>query len=400
MPLDLHARQLDADLILVGGGLANGLIAWRLAQLKPALRVLLLEHGNSLGGNHTWSFHDADLNAGQRAWVEPLVAHRWSHYSVNFPGRQRELESGYATLTSARFDAVLRPVLGARARLGQRVTALSPRSVTLSSGHTLQAGAVIDGRGVRPSPHLTLGFQKFLGQELRLSTPHGLRGPILMDACVPQQGGYHFVYTLPLAADRVLIEDTFYADGSGLDPRKLRANIADYARARGWVVAAVLREEQGVLPITLAGDNAAFWQEADGVPRAGLAAGLFNPATGYSLPDSVRLADLIAGLPDASLAATPLFRAVRAHAQARWREQGFFRLLNRMLFRAASPPERWRVLQRFYGLPLPLIQRFYAAQLRPLDKLRILSGKPPVALLPALQAAFSGAPRLVRRNIL
>lgn len=39
----------DADLILVGGGLANGLLALRLRQQRPELRVLLLEQGETLG---------------------------------------------------------------------------------------------------------------------------------------------------------------------------------------------------------------------------------------------------------------------------------------------------------------------------------------------------------------
>lgn len=41
------------DLILVGGGLANGLIAWRLKALRPQLRILLAERDATLGGNHT-----------------------------------------------------------------------------------------------------------------------------------------------------------------------------------------------------------------------------------------------------------------------------------------------------------------------------------------------------------
>jgi lycopene beta-cyclase len=52
-------------LILAGGGLANGLIAWRLRQLRPQVRVLMIESGSSLGGNHTWSFHDSDLTTDQ-----------------------------------------------------------------------------------------------------------------------------------------------------------------------------------------------------------------------------------------------------------------------------------------------------------------------------------------------
>ncbi|WP_312929041.1 NAD(P)-binding protein, partial [Pseudescherichia sp.] len=39
------------DLILVGGGLANGLIAWRLRQRYPQLNLLLIEAGEQPGGN-------------------------------------------------------------------------------------------------------------------------------------------------------------------------------------------------------------------------------------------------------------------------------------------------------------------------------------------------------------
>jgi lycopene beta-cyclase len=386
------APLLDADLILVGGGLANGLIAWRLSMLRPGLRVLLLESGDALGGNHTWSFHGSDLTAAQQAWMAPLVAHRWLSHEVVFPQLRRRLDTPYASITSERFHHVLRQDLGSAVQLASPVLSVAPRSVLLASGQRLNASAVIDGRGVRRSPHLALGYQKFLGRELRLAAPHGLQGPVLMDASVAQQDGYRFVYVLPLAPDVVLVEDTFYTDGDGMDADRLRHNIDAYAAARGWSVRAVLREEQGVLPIVLDGDAEAFWAEAGGVPRSGLSAGLFHPTTGYSLPDAVRLAELLAALPD--LDAAPLFAAVRGHALRRWRAQRFFRLLNRMLFKAAAPADRWRVMQRFYALPLPLVQRFYAGVPTFLDKARLLSGKPPVPLLAAARAAFS-APALV-----
>jgi hypothetical protein len=66
------------------GGLANGLIAYRLGQVRPELRVLLLEGEDRLGGNHTWSFHATDLSAEQSAWLEPFVVHRWPAYDVVF----------------------------------------------------------------------------------------------------------------------------------------------------------------------------------------------------------------------------------------------------------------------------------------------------------------------------
>jgi lycopene beta-cyclase len=67
-----------------------------------------------------------------------------------------------------------------------------------------------------------------------------------------------------------------------------------------------------------------------------------------------------------------------------------------MLFRAAAPGERYKVLQRFYGLPQPLIERFYAGQITWRDKLRILAGKPPVPIRRAL-SCLSEAPLLAER---
>jgi len=389
------ASAPDYDLILVGGGLANGLIAWRLHAQRPALRILLLEACDQIGGNHTWSFHDGDLASEQHAWIAPLVSTRWPRYSVVFPDYTRTLDSGYASVTSNEFARVITGALGPALRTGVQTTALTPTSVTLADGTTLHARAVIDGRGVRATERLALGYQTFLGQEVRLAAPHGLDAPVIMDASVAQQGGYRFVYLLPFDAHTLLIEDTHYVDTGAWEPERLRANIADYAQARGWQIAEVLREEHGSLPIVLAGDFDAYWQELEGQPCAGLRAGLFHSTTGYSLPHAVRLAERIAKLAD--LAAPQLFAAIRDEAQQEWRAQRFFRLLNRMLFLAGSPDKRWRVMQRFYRLSPRLIAHFYAGRLRLRDKARILSGKPPVPLLAAFAAARKIHPRQIRK---
>ncbi|MFC5551036.1 lycopene beta-cyclase CrtY [Massilia aerilata] len=373
------------DLILAGGGLANGLIAWRLAQRRPELRILLLEQGEHLGGNHTWSFHDSDLDAGQLAWIAPLLSHRWPRYEVVFPQLRRTLEGGYASIASQDFARVVEAALGPALRLRARIATVSPTRVVLEDGEVLEARAVIDGRGMRASSRLALGWQTFLGQEVSLKEPHGLNAPIIMDAGVEQQGGYRFVYVLPFDTQRLLIEDTHYVDSAAWEPGRLRANIAAYAQARGWRIDQVLREEEGRLPIVLAGDFNAYWDDLAGQPSAGLRAGLFHSTTGYSLPHALRLAERIAGM--RALDAPSLFAAIRDEAAQEWRRQRFFRLLNRMLFLAGSPDRRWRVMQRFYRLPASLIRHFYAGRLSLQDKARLLSGKPPVPVGQAFIAA-------------
>jgi lycopene beta-cyclase len=373
------------DLILAGGGLANGLIAWRLAQRRSELRILLLEQGEQLGGNHTWSFHDSDLDAGQLAWIAPLLSHRWPRYEVVFPQLRRTLEGGYASIASHDFARVVETALGPGLRLRTRIASVSPTRVVLEGGEVLEAHAVIDGRGMRTSARLALGWQTFLGQEVSLEKPHGLMAPIIMDAGVEQQGGYRFVYVLPFDSHRLLIEDTHYVDSAAWEPERLRANIAAYAQARGWRIERVLREEEGRLPIVLAGDFDAYWDDLAGQPSAGLRAGLFHSTTGYSLPHAVRLAERIAGM--RTLDAAALFASIRDEASQEWRRQRFFRLLNRMLFLAGSPDRRWRVMQRFYRLPASLISHFYAGRLSLQDKARLLSGKPPVPVGQAFIAA-------------
>src|SRR3546814_5290392 len=76
-----------------------------------------------------------------------------------------------------------------------------------------------------------------------------------------------------------------------------------------------------------------------------------------------------------------------------WRERGFYRLLDRMLFRAARPDQRYRILQRFYALDERLIERFYAARSSGYDRLRILTGKPPVPVMAALKTLYGGRGR-------
>ncbi|MET3827587.1 lycopene beta-cyclase [Sphingomonas sp. PvP055] len=383
------------DIVLVGGGLSNGLIALRLAQLRPEISVAIVEAGDTIGGDHIWSSFDDDMEPEQRRWTNPLIAYRWDEYTVRFPKRVRRIRAGYRTATSVLLDTAVRAAVPPDHILtGTRVVALEATSVTLADQRVLRSKAVIDGRGLPRDHPLDLRWQKFVGLELELEADHGLSGPIVMDATVAQKDGYRFVYTLPFGPRRLLVEDTYFSDDADLANDAVRARVLAYAAAQGWRVASIVRTEAGVLPMAIGGDAADLWDTApEGVTLSGLRAGLFQPATGYSFPDAVRTADLIAALD--VIDGTTIHAAQRRHSETAWRARGFYRFLNAMMFLGADPQERYRVIERFYGLRPALVRRFYAGRSTRLDKIRTLVGKPPIPLGRAIAISLS----VLRRRI-
>ncbi|MCW1384235.1 lycopene beta-cyclase CrtY [Novosphingobium sp. KCTC 2891] len=372
------------DIAILGGGLAGGLIALALARHRPDLSLLLVEQDETLGGNHVWSFFGTDVGKAGRDLLAPIVAAAWRGYEVRFPAHERELGTSYYAMTSRRFDAALRAALPADAILtGARVLAASARNAALGDGTRIEARAVIDARGIRNLGHLTGGWQKFVGQHLKLAAPHGMDRPIVMDATVPQLDGFRFVYVLPFAEDEVFVEDTYYSDSPTIDAATLAGRIADYARVRGWRVEQVLSEEHGVLPVVAGGDFDAFWRSTGkDMARAGTRAGLFHAVTSYSVPDAVRFA--LALVRQADCGGEQLARFSEDYARTHWRRGHFLRQLTAMLFGAAVPMERYRVLERFYRLDEGLIERFYAGRSTARDKLRVLAGRPPVPVTRAI----------------
>lgn len=361
--------------------------------MRPDVELLVLERGPSLGGDHTWSFYETDLEGETEALVAPFVNHRWSGYLTEFEGFSRSFSTGYRSVVSSRLHNVAMDKLGGRVRLNVEIGAVDAAGVTLASGERLEADAVIDARGARKLDGVVLRWQKFLGREVRLSRPHGLTQPTIMDARVSQIDGYRFVYLLPFTEDTLLIEDTYYSEGPEVDGAALSARIDDYAAGRGWTIVEDIRREKGALPLLLGGDFQTMWAsaapEGAGVP-IGLRAGLFHPVTGYSLPASARAAVRLARLAG-PISTQRLMAEVETIARKHFARCAFERLLNRLLFLAGEPEQRHLVLARFHRLPQPLIERFYAGMSPRRDQLRILVGKPPVPFFAACRVVPESA---------
>jgi len=368
------------DILFVGGGLSNSLLAWQLKRVRPWIRFLVLEKGKSLGTKHTWSFHESDISAEALDWLRPVVSASWPFYQVIFPKYVRQLESRYYSIRSKKLHDIVFREIGEQILFETEAEILSAHEVRLQDGTTLTADLILDGRGIESEGSGLCAFQKFVGLELELTYPHGLKGPILMDASVEQKDGYRFFYCLPWSETRLLVEDTRYSHSSHLELGEFRQEIMSYCQEKNWVVKEVFDEESGCLPLPL---SYRFFEELNSPALlVGMKAGLFHPTTGYSLPFAVKTVE----------------NFLKAREEKQWPEiqkklvkserfnQRLFVGLNRVMFGATSPEKRYTFLQHFYELPEKLMNAFYSHQMSMKDWMRFFMRTPPVKVVSAVKA--------------
>ena len=388
-------------MVILGAGLSGLLTAWRCLELNPKLKITLIDANSEIAGDHTWSFNLNDIDTELQKWVRPFIAHQWDAYDVKFPTRQRTLNITYCTGNSETLKSCVRPLIDSgrlSLKLNSRVQDIGEDIVFLEGGEEIQSALILDARGFEPNPERYLGYQKFVGHVIRTEQPHGVERPIIMDATVPQLGGYRFVYCLPYSDTELLVEDTYYTDGADMKSQEVDARIRDYIESQLNITSyEVARRETGILPITIA-----IKPDVYAPMSIGIRGGYYHAVTGYSFPDAAKVADKLAhqilSLVNGGQKITNrnLQLAMQNMQREHYSAERFFRLLNRMLFRAAKPQERYMVLQRFYGLGEGLIERFYAGDLTWRDKVRILIGKPPVPVFKALQNLSESA--FIRRE--
>ncbi len=399
-----NSTGMNADVIIVGGGLAGGLTALRLAQIHPEKKVLLLERGERLGGNHTWSFHESDLagpaveNDGptkvENLWLKPLISKTWNSHEVRFPKVNRVSETPCHLIRAADFHASLTKILGRGVRLNCDVRRITESEVEISSGEILRAPLIVDASGITPSQQTSrsfagasCGWAKFIGFDLKLQRPHGLTRPLLADAAVPQMDGMRYFTCFPLDELRLLIKENFLSASPDLNHERISRSILAYAERSGWKIDSIEKTESAHMPLPLyaltydkPGDEDVEFDGEDFTNRLPVlistGSGWFHSATSESLPDAVRIADFICTLPQ--LRTGEVRAELRKFRHAWIEQQRFYRLLNRLIFRAVEPSLRYQIIERFYGLRDDLVERYFAGTSTRADRTKLLGAKPMV----------------------
>ena len=361
--------SLDADLVVLGGGLAGLTLAARLARACGELRVLVLEPRTDYQDDRSWCFWRPEQHD-----LAHLVSQRWTTWTFSdtagetvrhrVPGLAYQYVRGSDFYTSAQTDIAessrVELMLGVRA--GDVTAAPNGVRVHTSAG-TLLTGQVID---TRPRPAPAMLYQSFVGVELERDQPLPFHpGEVtLMGSLAAEAEGLSFVYTLPLGPNRAIVEWTRF--GTAPIPRdRLAGELDGVLGGLGLNDARRVRTEGGVLAMGLGRQAAPV---IAGVVHAGNAGGALRAASGYGFLRIHRWAQLCA---DRLLAG----RDAVGHPA----EPPLRRTFDRIFLQAVrAHPERTAeyFLALARGVPPAALVRFLGDGARPADYARIISSLP------------------------
>ncbi len=386
--------EIKTDVIIIGGGLAGSLAAYKILTAKPNTNLILLEEKRELGGHHTWSFHESDLPPEAIDWVKPFISRSWDRTTVQFPRIEKTTEGKYHSVRSEDLHQIVTELLGDAVVFGARVERATETQAILKNGDTYTGELVIDSRGLEklPQPGVN-GFHKFICYDLQLSEPHGVQVPIIMDATCPQLDGFRYFSLLPWDEKRVLVQETYYSDAPELNVERISRSIESFAQRRGWKVLSREREEINCLPMPMTSEYLTPSNAGEPLP-IGTRGGYFHATTTSPFPDAVKIAEFLANQNELS---TPKTReALMRFRRPFVSRQRFYRLLNRFLFFASEPSLRYQVLQALYEQPSDVVARYTGGRTSWGDRLRVLSGK---SSFPLERALKSFSERVVQGRI-
>jgi lycopene beta-cyclase len=368
--------QSDADVLILGAGCAGLAIAQRLA--GTGLAVRLVEPRTAYTEDRTWSFW-----TGQPQAYGDALRRKWSAWSVSnreSSVRRTSARLHYVTLSSERvYASALRTIDASDTLTLHRGTRVVAEPQACGEGRIAvetDRGRLI-GRTVvdtRPANIVADYGQSFVGREIcterAVFDAHTVG---LMHFAPPQADRIGFVYVLPFAPDRALIETTCFAPpgATGDLEADLERACDAFAAGAAWQE---VRRERGFIPMTAAGPKAQT--DTPGLVRAGLAGGAARPSTGYAFQRIQHAATVCA---ERLARGAPPAIAYPEGAVSRWMDGLFLSVLRR--WPEAGPDLMMRM---FRHTPRDRLERFLSGSISPADRLAVVRSLPPGPFLQAL----------------
>lgn len=276
------------DLIVAGAGLGGLSFLWHLLEAGIGdRRILVVDRTFDARGDRTWCFWGAE-----DAPFASMATTSWRHAELAFDSEtlSREMRAHrYYCISSDTF----RTAVLDRIRSCEGITLLE--ADVLDTGEDEEGAFVLTDQGRHDAEWVLQSIrfgradasravrypvrQHFGGLEIRTSSP--VFDPdrfTMMDFRVEQQDGVSFVYILPFAPDRALVEHTVFST-TPLSPQTHYTLTDRYISERFGVDYVVERHEFGDLPMD---DRAPDQQASTRVFNVGIVGGHIKPSTGYT----------------------------------------------------------------------------------------------------------------------
>lgn len=240
-------NQIDLDIAIIGGGSAGISLASQLD--GPNTRVF--EPCTPAERDVSWSLWATEA---QMTELAPAIVGSWDQWRI--VDSQSEVihqtaEYRYTSLSSAQYLSYCEGRLADSVQLvrasAENITAQGAGGCFTASGQQYRAKKIYDNRP--PTMAQNGLIQHFLGVEIHTKNP--ITEPeiaTLMDFRVDQSRGLHFIYMLPFADNRLLIESTMIST-SVEDKQWYLQAIKQWLDEQGIEIEKLLREEMGVIPM-------------------------------------------------------------------------------------------------------------------------------------------------------
>lgn len=363
------------DVIIAGCGFAGGILAYRLKQVKPSLKVCVIEQKEKLSEEYTWSFFSQDISKENMEWVAPLIKYRWNRYEVRFPEFTRFFDSTYNSIPAENLFNAIETQLRDDLILGKKADIVSHDRVVLEDGATYNGGCVIDARGYRDRFNFETGYQKFVGIDVTLEEPHNMDHPVIIDATLEQKDGFRLMYILPWEDNKLMFEDTYYTLNPAMDIDEFKKDILAYAESNGFRVKSVDRIEKGCTAIPMEADPDVKEDLKKGIPMIGMRGGIINPMTGYGAPAGIGLADMIANLDEINN--KNVSEVIKKGSAKLLPPLVFTRLMDRLMFKCTEGAELQLLFQYFFKKNDGMVSRFFSGRYKLADYINIFVAIPP-----------------------
>lgn len=275
-----------ADVAILGAGCAGLSLARRLANLNAGERIVLIEPRDAYGDDRSWCFW-----AGQHHTNAHLVSKFWPRWQ--FSTAAGTTQTHHVEGVSYQYVRSLDFYTDALERIDGRehiefLSGVSARRISQAQGlysietdrGDITARSVVDTRSI-PHETIALLYQCFVGAEIEHPPlpSAALDTAGLMEAMSCDDDGFHFLYVLPLAPGRSLMEVTRFAKRR-IPQSALDAQLSNFITQHVGAEARRIRTEYGTLPMGIS--RPAPLTAGPRHVLAGNAGGALRPASGYA----------------------------------------------------------------------------------------------------------------------